>query len=174
MVGIKMKRGNKKGQFKIQQMAFMLTAVVLFFILVALFWVAFQYRGIKQEATQLEREKTIQMSEFLSSSSEFSCYEANCIDTDKLIVLENRSLMYKELWPVSYIKIRKIYDWEGNDVVCNKANYPDCNVFELYGKEEGGGIGSFVALCRHDRINDFPVRICELGKIIIGYESKLK
>lgn len=160
---------NKKSQFKVQQMAFMLAAVVLFFVLVALFWITFQYRNLKQEATQLERDKVIQMSEFLSGSTEFSC-GSYCIDTDKLIVLMNKSV-YKDLWPVSYIRVRKIYPVQ-EEKKCSKASYPDCNVFDVYGKEEGGGIGSFVALCRHDRVNDFPVRICELGKIIIGYEAK--
>lgn len=164
-----------KAQFKIQQMSFMLLAVFLFFILVALFWLSVQYRNLYKQATQLEESKSIEIAAFLSGITEFSCSSniGTCIDTDKIIVFGNRKA-YSEFWPVSYIKIRKI--GEGTkEIICNKANYPDCNVFDVYENPKvtsKSSIDSFVALCRHERIEDYPARICELGKLIIGYEIK--
>lgn len=161
----------KKSQFKIQQMTFMLVAVTVFFVLVGLFWLSFQYSGLKKQANQLTESRASAIVEFLSSQSEFSCGEDYCIDTDKLIVLANRSV-YREFWPVSYIKIRAL---EGNETICNKANYPDCNVYEVYTNpeiESKSSIGSFVALCRHEKLEDYPIQICKLGRITIGYEVK--
>jgi len=165
----------KKSQFKIQQMSFMLLAIVLFFILVALFYLAIQYRNLQNLAGQQEEEKSFAISQFIADSAEFNCgYESYCVDSDKIMVLMSHSL-YKEFWPVAYIRLRKLGDDSG-EIVCTKANYPDCNVFNVYENSKieynGTGIGSFIALCRHEKVDDYPARICELGKIIIGYEAK--
>ena len=90
---------NCKSQFKIQQMVFMLLAVFLFFILVGVFWITLQSRSLQKQATELEEEKTIIISQFLSSSSEFSCTNEEgqyCVDTDKLLLLQERET-YKEM-----------------------------------------------------------------------------
>ena len=73
----------KKGQFKIQQMSFMLLGVVLFFLLVGLFWIILQSSGLREQATELGRQEAIMMAEFLSGSSEFGCsgdFGSYCVD----------------------------------------------------------------------------------------------
>jgi hypothetical protein len=40
----------KKGQMKIQQMAFMLMAVTLFFVLVGMFFLIFSFSNLKESA----------------------------------------------------------------------------------------------------------------------------
>jgi len=165
---------EKLGQFKIQQMSFMLMAVVLLFALVAMFYITIQYRNLHSLASNLEENKAILMANYISGATEFSCAgEQYCIDSDKLIVLENNS-MYKDFWPVAYIKIRKIYP-SGEDVICNKANYPECNLYNVYSNNKiksQNSIGTFVALCRYEKLGKYPNRICEFGKMIIGYEVK--
>ena len=42
---------------QIQQMAFMIVAVFFFFILVGLFFLAIQFKGIKSSAAQLQKEQ---------------------------------------------------------------------------------------------------------------------
>ena len=166
----------KKAQFKIQQMAFMLVAVFLFFILVALFWLGIQYRNINKQAIFLESEKAGFMSDFLSSSSEFSCTREQgepCIDTDKIMALKDRS-MYKEFWPVAFITVRKL-DGKPEEKECTNENYPDCNIYKVYENNKieykGSGIGSYTALCRYEKISGYPTKICDIGKLIIGYET---
>ena len=167
---------KKRGQFKIQQMAFMLLAVILFFILVGLFWLAVQYRTLHKQATQLGESRAVLMSEFVSQSSEFSCGSKDgqyCVDTDKLMILKDRKV-YSKFWPVSYIKVRRIYPTQ-EETECNKNNYPNCSVYNIYKNEKiesQGAVGSFVALCRYEKIQGHATRICELGKIIVGYEIK--
>lgn len=161
---------SKRSQFKIQQMAFMLLAVTLFFILIALFWFAIQSRNLEKQYTQTEQDKAVIMAGFLSGLSEFSCSREEgsyCISTDKLVVLENKTV-YEDFFPVSFIRIRRISDEQG-EKVCNKVNYPNCDVFEVYGESEGRGEGSFVALCRYEQIEGYAQRICELGRITVGY-----
>lgn len=166
-----------KGQFKIQQMSFMLMAVVLLFILIAMFFVVYQSKSLKNLATESEKNKVVLMSKVISGSTEFSCVNKEfCIDTDKLIVLKNNSV-YKEFWPVAYIKVRKIFP-QSEDLTfteCNKANYPDCNLYNVYENKKivsKSSIDSFVSLCRKDKVNEYLSEICELGQIEIGYEIK--
>jgi len=168
---------SKRSQFKIQQMMFMLLAVTIFFALVVMFWLAFSSSNLRSQAEELEKEKAIFVSQFLSGSSEFSCTSKGggyCIDTDKIINLQNRKA-YEEFWPVAFVKVRKL-DRKNEDVVCNKANYPDCNVYKVYENNkieyEGVGIGSFVALCRYEDVLGYPTRMCDIGKIIIGYNLR--
>lgn len=166
---------KNKGQFKIQQMAFMLLGVVLFFGLVAMFFFSIQARNLSSMATELERNKAILMTSFISGATEFSCAgEQYCIDTDKLLVFSNNS-MYKEFWPVAYIKVRKISPIS-TDRECNKANYPDCNIYNIYENKKiessGSPIGSFVSLCRYEKVGKYPTRICDLGKMIVGYKTQ--
>lgn len=162
----------KKGQLKIQQMAFMLLAIVIFFAMVGLFYFVFQTRGLHQKVTSLKQEKAVMLAEYLSSSAEFTCGDY-CVDTDRLMVFD--SDVYKEFWPVSYIKIRKIYPEDKNrEVICTKANYPNCNTYNVFRSvgESKSIIGSFVALCRYERVGESPTKICDLGKLMIGYEVK--
>ena len=164
-----------KSQFKIQQMVFMLLAVFLFFILVGLFWITLQSRGLQKQSAELEQEKTITISQFLSSSSEFSCANEDryCIDTDKLLILQEKEI-YKEFWPVAFITVRKL-DGKPEEKECTNENYPDCNIYKVYENNKieykGSGIGSYTALCRYEKISGYPTKICDIGKLIIGYET---
>ena len=169
-----MKRQNavfgKKSQFKIQQMTFMIAAVILFFALAGLFYLSFQYRTIIRQATELESNKAVLIADFVSGTTEFSCSKekgSNCIDEDRLLILGNKTF-YRQLWPISYIKV---FVLNGNKEECTKINYPNCGYFNVYlnkqtNKTSSGS--SFVALCRHEDTGEK----CELGKIIVGYEIK--
>ena len=159
-----------KSQFKIQQTTFMLLGVALFFILIFLFWVNIKYRGLHSQATQLEEDKAMLMVEYISGLTKFSCNQQYCIDTDKLMMLKNMT-QYKDFWPANYIKIRKIYPTNTKEIECTLANYPNCNTFSV---KSGGNssIGTFIALCRHEKVDDYSVMKCELGRIAIGYNIK--
>ena len=79
----------KRSQLKIQQMAFMLMAVFIFFILVGMFYLVFQSRNIKEQAQVAERNKAIEMANMLVNSAEFTCGDY-CVDGDRAMVLANR------------------------------------------------------------------------------------
>ena len=118
----------------------------------------------------MEENKAVVMSQFLFESPEFSC-GSYCIDTDRILFLN--SSLYKDLWDVNYIRIRKVYPRNYEDEICNKANYPNCGVFEFRLKsKEGLSAGSFVALCRYEKTSrGYTRKKCELGKFLVGYNK---
>lgn len=104
-----------KAQMKIQQTAFMLIAVTLFFVFVGLFVLGFKFSGLKQAATDLNEKNAMLLVSKLANSPEFSCGESyggkriNCVDADKVMMLKQNINKYENFWGVSDIKIRKIY-----------------------------------------------------------------
>jgi len=169
---------GKRAQLKIQQMAFMLMAVTLFFILVGMFFLVIKFSGLKESATMLEEENAMLLATKIANSPEFSCGNAfgttkiACIDSDKMIVLKENINKYSNFWGVSNIEVRKIYT-DSKDAVCNLGNYPNCNVIRLQSQEiKGTPMSNFVLLCRKDIYEGESYDKCELGKIIISYEGK--
>jgi len=160
---------TKKGQFKIQQMTFMIATVFIFFILAGLFVFSIQLRNLRKSAEQLEQNKAIGIAQYLIESPEFACSSGSyCIDTDKIIVLMNRTA-YKRFWPVAYIRIVKIYPEDAK--ICTLNNYPDCGRYDVFDSGFGStsSVSSFVALCRKEKEENIRT-VCDLGKIVIGYK----
>ena len=168
---------NKKAQLKIQQMAFMLMAVTLFFVLVGIFVLVVKFSGIKESATALEEKNAMLLVTKLANSPEFSCgggfgtNRINCVDADKVMVLKENIEKYADFWGVSNIEIRKIYPVE-NEVICNLGNYPNCNVIRMRSNGGGTDLSNFVSLCRKESSEGEIYDKCELAKIMVSYESK--
>lgn len=162
---------------KIQQMAFMLIAVMIFFALVGLLVVTIGFSGLKEKATALQEENARLLSSKLANSPEFSCNQAeNCIDLDKIISLKDNINEYKtgnkNFWGVSGIEIIKIFPENSGFTECNSKNYPDCSKITLI-SGEGTAAENFVSLCRKefDSENYINYDKCELGKILVKYEK---
>ena len=177
VIKLSIRRG--RGQFRIQQMAFMLMAVTLFFALVGMFVLAVKFSGLKESATALEEKNAMLLVTKLANSPEFSCGEAfgssriNCIDADKVMMLRENIDKYINFWGVSNVEIRKIYPSKDSKVICDLGNYPDCNVIQLRSKEVTGyDMSNFVSLCRKESFNEEAYDKCELAKIMVSYEKK--
>ena len=190
-----MKKQNKgkRGQMKIQQMAFMLIAVTLFFALVGLFIANVLFSGLKESAAVLEERNAILLVSKLANSPELSCGEAfgttkvNCIDFDKVMALEKniKKCSDADFWGVSGIEIVKIYPSTGGSKLCTVENYPDCNKIEILKPQGGTGVPNFVALCRKQAKSDevydeegnfvaaypYIADVCEIAKIIVTYKK---
>ncbi len=171
---------NKKAQMKIQQMAFMLIAVTLFFAIVGMLILVIRSAGLKGEANVLLEENARLLVTKLSNSPEFSCGEAfgtkktNCIDGDKAILLSNDLENYEDFWGDLNIEIRVIYPAqkrEIDDYLCDIDNYPDCNFIQLGKGDVSGDFSNFVALCRKVRNDDLIENKCELAKVFVNYEE---
>jgi hypothetical protein len=165
---------NKRGQIKIQQMAFVLVAVFIFFSLVALFFFAINLSGLKDRAEDLREKETIETVRKLAASPEFAFTSEGdcdfCVDFDKILMLKDRKT-YEGFWKnIAFLEVRKIYPSEG-EIECALNNYPDCNKIQVINLENTGvrAHGAFVSLCRYDeKINSGR---CEIGKIIMGFET---
>lgn len=161
-----------KGQMKIQQMAFVLVAIMIFFGLSALFFFSIRIKSLQQDAESLREAEVKALVQKMSSSPELSweltdC--ASCIDLDKALILKDRQ-SYSGFWKLPLLQIEKIYPKENSTAIeCTKANYPDCQTITIV-KENKDYIAhdAFVALCRHEQLPDAHEK-CELGKLIIGF-----
>ena len=96
---------------------------------------------------------------------------------DKLIAMVGNSV-YGDFWPFSSLRVIKNSGFgkdESRLIECSFANYPDCDIFEIYDKnvENERIIGSFVALCRKEFENGYTFDKCEVARILAGTELKI-
>lgn len=172
---------NKSGQIKIQQMAFMLIAVTLFFAIVGLFGATILFSNLKNSAGVLEEKNAMLLVSRLANSPEFSCGDAfgtsrsSCIDLDKAMAVKKDIRKYSEsgFWGVKGIEIVRVYPGLGSTgkVVCTQESYPNCTNLEIIKPASGTGISNFVALCRKEYREDRVHDICELGRVIVTYNG---
>lgn len=163
---------NLKGQIKIQQMAFVLVAIVIFFVIVGIFYISIRFSSIRENVSDLRKEEVIETVRKISGTPEFKFESledcAACVDMDKLIVLKNRTT-YQGFWQdISLLQVERVFPRFQTDE-CEPVNYPRCNKITLTKKENYESYESYVSLCRYDK--DIDQTRCELGKVIMGFES---
>lgn len=162
---------DREAQFKIQQSAFMILGVVLFFIIVGLFWLTLKSSSINKGYSEIKQEQAVGLALTISDSPELTC-GVQCVDYDKAIVLKNTRL-FESLWPVSSVQIRKVYpNSVGKTIIeCNSGNYDNCNLLVIENKAikpSGGVASSFIKLCRKEKnAAGYTYDKCELGEIIV-------
>jgi len=161
----------KRGQLKIQEMAFVLVAIFIFFGLVALIFSNVLIKDLRKDAVQIREEQAQALVKKLISVPEFSWTKdcETCIDHDKVIALKERK-SYKNFWNLDYMAVEQIYPAKlGGE--CTKGNYPECNITTIIGGGEKTGKSSvaFVALCRWERESNYNK--CSLGRIITSGEG---
>ncbi len=155
-----------KAQLKIQQMAFVLVALMILFGIIALLYSSITLRSLAQEASSLNEEEAKEVVRMLSSTSEFiSSNCENCIDLDKVLLLKYRKA-YQDFWNLDFLRIEKLYP-ESSEKECDLSNYPDCSTITLINKENFGSPSTaFVSLCRWEGYQK-----CELGRIYASGKS---
>lgn len=170
---------KKRSQIKIQQTVFMLLAVTLFFVLVGLAFLGFKMSQIRGSASDVEKERAIQLVSKIANSPEFSCGDSfntgaiDCIDSDKVMALRERRSDYSGFWGDSNIEIRRIYPKIDGNVVCDIGNYPNCNIIEIIKtSSQGTYYSNFVSLCRKEAKEDEVYNKCEVAKVMISYKEK--
>lgn len=173
----RMKIKNKKAQIKIQQMAFMLLAVTLFFVLAGMVVLVIRFAGLKETASILEGENSMLLVSKLANSPEFSCENAygaltNCVDYEKVISLKGNK-NYEDFWGVAKIEIRKIYP-AGTNIKCNANNFEECGIIEILSKNVPSlpSFSNFVTLCAKVSAEATTYNKCELAKLIVSSENK--
>mgnify|MGYP006302704011 CR=1 FL=1 len=163
---------SKKSQLKVQEMAFMLVAVLILFALIAVFSFTILSKNITTTSNELKQEKTKAAIASLASTPEFICpnNKPNCIDEDKLVILTSQGKELKELLGFESLKIIKQTGFnkeEENLKQCNTANYPNCDIYTIYqGQKQNIAINTnFAALCRIEKENNQRYERCEVIKI---------
>lgn len=159
---------SKRGQMKIQQMAFVLVAVIIFFAMVSLFYFSVSIKNIQNNAASLSQDEARELVRKLASSPEFSWGRGcdSCIDIDKVMALKDMK-DYSGFWNLDYLAIEKVYPkGEGE---CTLANYPECGKITIVDKGMGIPSSAFVSLCRWEGSKNSEK--CEIGRIYAGAKS---
>ena len=163
---------NKLGQLKIQQMAFMLIAITIFFAIAGMFALGMSSENNKKDAESLREKNAMTLSTKLANSPEFSCGDVfggekiTCVDSDKAMILSQNSEEYKTFWGAENIEIKI----NGSDVekLCSLQNYPDCNTIRILNKgTEGYPSSNFVSLCRKESFEGESYDKCEVAKLMV-------
>lgn len=160
-----------RGQFKIQQMAFVLLAIMLFFGMVALGYFAVRMNDLHKDAKALKEEEAKALVKKLAGSPEFRWRECEgCIDFDKALILKEREA-FKGFWNLDYLRIDVLYPAKKGE--CTKKNYPDCKTLVVVNKSSEFGIpaSSFVSLCRKEFEGGTSYDKCVLGRIYASGEK---
>ena len=154
----------KKGQMKIQEMAFVLLAIILFFAMVTLVYFSIRLSSLREDVSFQREQSARDLTRKLSDIPEFSWAECSgCIDSDKVFALKDRP-SYKNFWDMDYLMVEKVYP-NSTKRECNKANYPDCTTITLINNTKNFGTPTsvFVSLCRFESSGEYMK--CELGRI---------
>lgn len=163
---MKIRIKNKRAQLKIQEMAFVLVAIVIFFALISLVFFSVRINSLKKQASLIQEEQTASLVRHISGTPELSWKACSgCIDLDKAIALKKTGTnAYSSLWELDYLMIERIYP-EHQKRECVYGNYPECNSLVLINSTKDYGITStaFVSLCFWN--SEKSQEICELGRI---------
>ncbi len=163
---------SSKGQFKIQQMVFVLVATLILFAIASIFFVSMRFGGLRSDFEDQKKSEVIEQVDKIAGTPEFiwTSFEdcPSCIDLDKIFMIKNRTA-YQGFWKeIALLKISRVYPKYSTDE-CTLQSYPRCNSITLVEKEGFEAYESFVSLCRFDE-TDKSTR-CEIGKVIMGFEG---
>jgi hypothetical protein len=160
----------------VQEMAFVIVAIMIFFVLAAIFLLNFWISNLKNDTTSQRDEKSSELALKLADSPEFAWSSKNnrcdnCVDIDKVFALKERinsSKAYSNFWSsdIGVIKVEVLYPKRAGE--CTRANYPNCRTITIINKtSEYSFSGGYIALCRYDSANKGSMK-CELGQIFVS------
>ncbi len=152
-----------KGQLKIQEMAFVLVALMIFFAMISLVYFSLRISTLQSTAQDLEDEYAKEVVKKLTQTPEFSWNSGerceSCLDLDKAFLLKDRK-SYQNFWELDYLMIEKVYPSGKGE--CTKTNYPNCGSITIINGTKGIPTDTYVSLCRIEN-GKYPK--CEMGRI---------
>lgn len=155
------RKKRKKAQLKIQEMAFMLIALVFLFAIILIFYVNFTISKIQKEAEILKEKRAIEKVKKLTRTPEFLSVDGIGVDLDKVLVLRDMP-EYEELWEdLVEIKIIRLY--------------PEMEEYIIYEKNVrySESFGAFISLCQTIYKEDIGIwQDCDLARLIVSIETE--
>nr|AQS28255.1 hypothetical protein [uncultured archaeon]AQS28835.1 hypothetical protein [uncultured archaeon]AQS29022.1 hypothetical protein [uncultured archaeon] len=142
-------RSSKKAQMKIQQMAFMLVAVMIFFAMVAIVYFTITSSKLRDTADDLREEEAKELARQMAGTPELmfskqaSPYSSS-VDFDKAFALSKMNVYKNKYWNLDYLMIEKVYPSSINED-CTSGNYPDCRYLILIDNTRGNYTGTQTA-----------------------------
>jgi hypothetical protein len=168
---------STKAQLQIQQMAFVLVALVILFSMIALIYFSISIARMRSNAEELFEKEAIETARALAGSPEFSFTAeqcSNCIDLDKVLMLKNKT-SYQNYWNLDYLAVERVFPVPENNKVCDKVSYPDCaRIFIIENKTARFGstpVPTFITTVRWVPENGGYYKY-ELGKVYVSYKDE--
>ena len=152
-------------------MIFMIIGIFIFFVLVGLFVLNIQLRGMQGTVDNLKQAEAINALGTITSMTELSCASGNsfCVDGDKLEVMSKRK-DYADVWPIASLEVYKIHPSFSKVVTCPGV---DCNYYKVFnnGQNSTQKVSAYVSLC-YQRMKDLQkYDDCEIAKVLVGVKN---
>ncbi len=163
--------GNR-GQFQIQQMAFMIIAIFIFFAFAGLFILRVSVGGISEGAQDLKTKKAITFLSTIPEMTElsFNGQCQNCLDKDKLFVFSNYGDEYKMFFPLDSLKAFRVYPLPNGTIVDGDIVCPSLDCVVLF-ESSGGNLqeyATYVSVCEKSKRLGVLQEKCEVWKLVGG------
>ena len=149
-----------RGQLKIQEMAFVLLAIVIFLALVGLVVFSFRLQGLRATGESRADEQAQSLLQGIIALPELQGTCQTCLDFDKAraLQIQNRSLA-KE-WQLDYLMIER----SSGIGACTAGTYPNCKELTLIaGSQYGRALRTFASICYWDAEHEHER--CDLGSV---------
>jgi len=146
---------NRKGDVRMQEMAFVLLAIVLLAAIVFVFSMKLQSSSLKSEAEQLSQKRTLSLRDKIAAMPELKCARISGIDQDKAEILGRYGLK-DQFQGLSAARIVRVYP-SGEDI-------------SLYNSGKPGNYSqsTFVNLCRQEAIGENFAYNCGLALLVVS------
>lgn len=150
---------NSKGQMKVQEMAFVLLALVLLAMIGFVFFIRFSQQKLVESAEDVKAKTAISLLEKLTSMSELECYgKTLCIDLDKAAAFSSSQKNENLFQNIDNVRIVRVYP-SGSDIV-------------LYNKAlANSSYQTFINVCQYKQMGlDFTYN-CNIAMLVAGYKA---
>jgi len=153
---------SRKAQIKIQEMAFVMLAIVLLAVIALIFFMRVSSEKIKSEGEFAKQQTAISLLDKIASLTELSCAQGTgtiCIDEKKAEIVSSddyQARMKNIFQGINETRIRRIYP-SGDDIVVYKAG----KVSQSY--------STFISLCKQEKVGYSMEWKCGIALLELGY-----
>ena len=158
---------KKKGQLKIQQMAFVLVALMIFISMAGIIFFSVYLSDLRKDVQDLRDREAREIVRKIASSPEFvfspeSC--VSCVDFIKILKLKDLN-EYKKFWNLDYLVVEKINNKTKSEKKECETSINDCDRITIIGNDNYSAKSSFVTIVTWDESLGGGNYRYELGKI---------
>jgi len=154
------KLNQKKAQMKIQEMAFVLLALVLLAVISFVFFIRLSSQKITESAEDVKTTQAKSLIEKVSSLAELECRgKALCIDEDKAVLFKAMPEQDKAklLQGLSSVKILRLY-----------SPYLTEDITTLYGSQANSSYSTFINTCKYKAQGNIFNYECGIAMLVVG------
>lgn len=143
---------SKKAQMKIQQMAFMLVAIMIFFAMVAIVYFTITFSKLQDTASDLREEEAKELARQMAGTPELMFSKqaspySSTVDLDKAFYIKKLGTYQNKFWNLDYLAIERVYPIPNpaKEFCVTEADLKDCRYLVIIDKTSGNYGGTQTA-----------------------------